>query len=400
MTALHVDNIVTPPDTTNAPTKRDLKGRYRAPILTDNRPGPERSWTRVTNMAGRLEDQAGITNWKLRKALQGGTSRESLIASAQAHDPDKDKNEYTQFVEDALEIAGANEARKIGTAVHRMTEDLDNGIKPLDRFGDRWRPLLGRYQQVLDKSGWVIEHVEQVILIDGYQVAGTIDRVIIDEHGERCIADIKTSANLDYGYLGPGIQLAAYANHDATCHYKWEPGYTPTGIYRTDREHIITERGPQIKGINREYGYIIHLPWQGEHVGTCTIHKVEIGEAWAGFICADEVGGYRRAAKKWGKPVLQVGHPMPGDIRTACVAWLEDRIKHLIGNDSAINDLMATWPQGVPQPFPKDATPEQINQLAAVLSDVEAKHGIPFGPARPGGEPKLNNNKPKRNKTK
>lgn len=389
MTALNIADIA--PYHQRIPPKRDKKGSYRAPILVDGHVGPERSWTRVTNMVARLEDQSGIEGWKLRRAVQGATSKESLIASAQAHDPDDDKKEYTQYVEDALEAAGANEARKIGSAVHKMTEDLDHGIKTLEQFSPRWRPILDLYQRTIKDAGWTIEHIEQVILIDGYKVAGTIDRVIVDPEGNRRIADIKTSKHLDYGYLGPGVQIAAYANHDATCHYHWEPGYVPIGVYHVDNEHIITERGPAIQGVDRDYGYVVHLPWQGDHVGTCTIHKVEIDEAWAAFICADEIGGYRRAAKKWGEPIMTVGHPMPGSIQTACITWVEDRIKELAGNKAAVTDLVADWPDGVVKPFPKDATPEQINSLAAVLSDVEAKHGIPFGPPRPGGEPTLNN---------
>jgi hypothetical protein len=48
-------------------------------------------------------------------------------------------------------------------------------------------------------------------------------------------------------------------------------------------------------------------------------------------------------------------------------------------------DLAARWVLStVPQPLPAELTADQVQELAAVLDRVEAKHQIPFGMPMPG----------------
>ena len=349
-----VDTIV-PPE-----PKRDRFGRYVVTTPDGKKAVP---YTRATTIAKTLEDQYNLTRWSLRKAIKGATSRPDLITSAQAHDPDTDRNLYEGIVDQALDAAGSKSGATVGTALHRFTEDVDSGRKTLDEIPDEWRPTIDLYQRTLTENGVTIDprHIERVLLWDDYEIAGTADRIVTLTDDRRLIADLKTSRNVNFGWLGFGVQLAIYANHTATYDY--------TNL----------RRGKRID-VDRDQALVIHLPSQGPEHGTCTLYTVDIAKAYDAFLCAIEARGHRTDAKKWGN--IYTPHV---DLTVASAEWIRDRVKQLAGNPQAVTDLRNRWPDTVPQPFPDAPTPEQINALAAVLDRVEATHEIPFGDTRPKG---------------
>lgn len=339
--------------------KRDRYGRY----LIDGTP-----YTRATTVAKTIDDSYSLTRWQLRKACHGLATRPDLVTSAQAHDPDTDRKTFETIVDQALEAAQSKAAATTGTALHRFTEDLDTGRKTIDQIPDEWRPTLTAYLQRLDTDRVAIhpEWVEQVLLYDNYQIAGTCDRIVTLTDGRRLIADVKTSRNLDFSWLTFGIQLAIYANH------------THTYNYLTDT------RGPRID-VDTTTALIIHLPSQGPQAGTCTIHTVDIHAGYDALITALETREHRKAARKWGG--IYTPHT-PLDV--AAVANLKARLAELAHHPAAANDMRAQWPTelrdptGTPRKLTGNATPEQIVALTAVLDRVEAHHEIPFIPTVEG----------------
>lgn len=338
-----------------AEPQRDRWGRY----VIDGAP-----YTRATTIAKAIEDTYNLTRWQLRKSCSGLAGRPDLITSAQAHDPDTDRDTFERIVDQALEAAGTDQAATTGTALHRFTEDIDLGRKSLDDIPGEWRAHIAAYStemlsaQVRPRS----KHVEQVVLLegegrDGWRIAGTCDRIVDTPDLGPCIADLKTSKSLDFSWLGFGIQLAIYANHTATYDYS-------TG-----------KRGKRIE-VNTDTGLIIWLPATGPHAGRCEIHTVNLRAGYDALLTAMEVREHRTAAKRWG--ARYVPGPDP-------VAHLRARLDAISNHPEAAADLRITWPlrdpSGNPVRYPDTPSTTQTEALAAVVARIEAAHQLPFVPS-------------------
>ena len=240
-----------------------------------------------------------------------------------------------------------------------MTEDLDTGARALTDFPQEWQPTLTTYQQTLTDAGITINPnaVELVVALDQYRIAGTVDRIVTMPDGTHRIADLKTSKNVNYSGLEFGIQLAIYANHDATYNYG-----TMT-------------RGPRVD-VDRATGLVIHLPSKGPEAGKCVLYDVDLTAGYEALLTALEVREHRTASKQWLTIHTPKG-PEPTERE-----WVAERIAALPA--AAVRDLRNRWPEEVPQPVPDEPTAAQVDALVAVLNRVEARHEIPFGNPRPG----------------
>ena len=347
--------------------QRDRYGRY----VIDGKP-----YTRATTIAKTLDDSYNLTRWQLRKAASGLARRPDLITSAQAHDPDNDRQVYEGIVDAALDAAQTDAAATTGTAIHRMTEDLDLGHKQLTDIPPEWLPTLTAYRSALNEARitGLGDHVEQVLILegegsDGWRIAGTCDRIVNTvDHGP-VIADVKSSKTLDFSWLAFGIQLGIYANHTATYDY------------------ATRRRGRRIE-VNRDIGLIIWLPSQGPHAGTCEIHTVDLRAGYDALLTAMEAREHRSAAKRWGTPYQpprnEVGH-------------LRARLDQIATDPQAAADLRAQWPlrdaAGNPTRLPSTPTLDEQAAMAAVVSRIEAAHQLPFLPhPGPDGDHLTNTN--------
>jgi len=123
---------------------------------------------------------------------------------------------FDQWLKDvganAKEIA--ERAAKVGSKIHNVTEDLNNGveIKWADEQGnaqysiDEWKLLL-RYADFWKKCTPTLIANEQSFCSANLKFGGTIDRVTMIA-GKRWLIDIKTS---NYIHTSQELQLAAYA---------------------------------------------------------------------------------------------------------------------------------------------------------------------------------------------
>jgi hypothetical protein len=189
------------------------------------------------------------------------------------------RRQINDICEAAAQVAQASKAADIGTALHAMVEQVnlghtvDAGIYAADLDAYRW---------AISQMGWQIhpDHVECRMVCDSLQMAGTCDMLVQNDDGEYFVADLKTSASVDYGGLGWAAQLAAYAHSDI---------YSPLLQCRLETP-----------AINQQVGYIVHLP-AGQ--GVCTIHQVDLVKGYEAAALANEIRDTRKASKQFITPV-------------------------------------------------------------------------------------------------
>lgn len=334
--------------------KRDRFGRY---LISGE------AHTRVTTISGTLEDKYNLTKWQLRMAIFGVVNRPDLLASAQAHHVDTDRNTYNDIAEKGMEAAKADAKANLGTALHKMTERVDTG-EPLSNIPADFHPHIERYQTTLAKAGVKTNkrRIEQVLVNRDLKYAGTVDRIVTVPGRELpLIADLKTGATLDWSWMAICAQMAAYAHHTHT--------YSP----KTDRLNKRVD-------VDLTEALIIHLPSGGD---TCTLHYVDLEFGFEVLMDSLAAREHRKAAKKKHRPYDIIEAGTGGD--TALRDWITTRVKTVADHSQeAVANLLTIWPQDLPRPLPEVPTPDQINAADQALTAVEAAHQIPFGPARPG----------------
>jgi hypothetical protein len=228
------------------------RDRYGRPLVVPPKGGKAVAYTRATTIANSLDDASALVAWKMRMAAIGLTTRPDILLSISA--AQDDKMAVNSLIEDAMQVAGANKAANIGTAIHSFAERLDLGLE-LGVIPPEYLPDIKAYEEttkILNNK-----FIEQFSVLDKYKIAGTPDRVV-EYNGELFIADIKTG-RIDHPN-NISIQLAIYANG-----LPYDPA---TAIRGTWGE------------VNKEKAIIIHLPAGS---GTCKLVWIDIKEGFKGL---------------------------------------------------------------------------------------------------------------------
>ncbi len=344
--------------------QRDRYGRY---ILPDTNGNPI-SYTRATTVASTLEDKHGVHQWEIRKAIKGVVMSDARIATAQAHNPDTDRGTYRELIQSATDAAGATDARQLGSALHKFTEEIDHGLKTIDDIPPPYQERVAAYYTKIGEYGIHIEPegIERILIDDNANVAGTADRVpLIFPDGNRYIGDLKCGSDpLRYGAMAICCQLAMYAGHTAT--YDLNSG----------------KRQPRID-VNLEWGVIIHLPANGTG---CELHWVDLTYGWVVYQTALRARELRKQPKSRHAPIVPAMGPPPlasGDL--AGPAWIKERIQTMAAYPDAVAMLREHWPATVPKPFPSEtATAEMVADMSRVLQVIEDAHMVAFTNPHPG----------------
>jgi hypothetical protein len=228
------------------------RDRYGRPLVVPPKGGKAIAYTRATTIANSLDDASALVAWKMRMAAIGLTTRPDILLSISA--AQDDKLAVNSLIEDAMQVAGANKAANIGTAIHSFAERLDLGLE-LGVIPQEYVADIKAYEQttkILNNK-----FIEQFSVLDKYKIAGTPDRVV-EYNGELFIADIKTG-RIDHPN-NISIQLAIYANG--------LPYDSATATRGTWGE------------VNKEKAIIIHLPAGS---GTCKLVWIDIKEGFKGL---------------------------------------------------------------------------------------------------------------------
>lgn len=230
-------------------TQRDRWGRY---LIPDPANGKVKGWTRATTVAKTLDDGAALTSWAKRTVAVGVAGRASIAAGVVA--AQGDKRRLDELVEQAMEAAGGNDRRELGTALHRILELVDTGLMSVDDVPDPWRADVVAYREALDRMGLTVlpEWCEAVLLNEPLGVAGTCDRILVDRTGQLVVADIKTGTFV--GWLSFAVQFALYA----TASHVWDPASSALRPAPTMRQ---------------DHAILLHVP-AGE--GRCEIEALSV----------------------------------------------------------------------------------------------------------------------------
>lgn len=238
------------------------RDRYGRPLVVPPSGGKAVAYTRATTIANSLDDASALTAWKMRMAAIGLTTRPDILLSITA--AQEDKMAVNSLIEDAMQVAGANKAANIGTAIHSFAERLDLGLT-LGVIPPEYIPDIKAYEtttKILNNK-----FIEQFSVLDKYKIAGTPDR-IVEYNGELFIADIKTG-RVDHPN-NIAIQLAIYANG-----LPYDSATATRGTWGN---------------VNKDKAIIIHLP---AGTGTCKLMWIDIKEGLKGLQFAMKVRKWR-----------------------------------------------------------------------------------------------------------
>lgn len=218
------------PDTKGQPVY-DRWDRYKIPH-PDFPTGKRIAWTRASTVAKAISDQTQLTQWKLRKVLQGSPT---LNLSNINWD---DNQQVNKLVTASMDAADANEGARLGTRFHNLTEHLDRDEEI--PFSDDpataalERKMLDGYEEAKARVGVgaVPAFIERTVVVPGIDcgganvggIAGTFDRVMQSKRtGKFYIWDFKTTgklSNAEYSMVEWELQLAAYSQ--AKVFWSWE----------------------------------------------------------------------------------------------------------------------------------------------------------------------------------
>jgi hypothetical protein len=234
--------------------ERDRYGRY---LLPDLETGRKRSWTRTTTLAKAISETGALEKWKLRTALKGIANAKHLLDVVEFTD---DRTELDAVAEKALQAGGAGVRAELGTELHSLTEQVDEGSLRLSDVPAEHREDVRAYVFALAEAGIEVvpAYIERIVVNTIVDVAGTFDRIVRIPDGRLVIADLKTGSDLSYGWDEIEAQLAIYA--------------TAAGMY--DPEAEVYEALPPV---DQHEGLVFHLPVGS---GRCTIHPADLENGW------------------------------------------------------------------------------------------------------------------------
>jgi len=211
--------------------ERITAGRYRLPDLTigpngelitgGKRPG---GWQRVTTMVKAIGEARALDLWHQRLLVLGFVQRPDLydlacatVATTDRSDDRAMRERLESIAAKVLAAVGADEGANLGTAFHGFTEADDLGLMHYAR--KVWHGKIRNYSEGLSAQGLVVlpEFIERKVVVLRYGLAGTLDRILMDEMTEGMplrIGDLKSQKKF-WTWLEISAQLAAYAMADA-----------------------------------------------------------------------------------------------------------------------------------------------------------------------------------------
>ena len=234
------------------------RDRWGRPLIIPPEGGKPVPYIRASTVAGSLDDGQGLMAWKMRMACIGLSQRPDLLLAVAA--AKENVKEINVLVEEAMEASGANNARRIGSAIHLLTETHDKG-QDIGFIPPEYVADIQAYARATAEFKNL--YIEQFVINDKHRIGGTPDRVV--RFKNNCyIGDLKTGSLRDAEF---SIQLAIYANS--------QPFNFGTG-----------ERFDWEEPINKKLGIIIHLP-AGQ--GVCNLHFVDLQHGMKGVELAMNV---------------------------------------------------------------------------------------------------------------
>jgi len=263
------------------PVSRDFRRANGAPMV--RRLDDPTKWDRYSRPSGwgsDLDDESNLTLWKIDRAMEGVACDPSIAAMVASHLGNKEGAKNRR--ERAIQRGRGEEAADIGTALHRMTERVEQG----DGFAapEPYATDIAAYLMMLDSAGLTSSFIECKLCNDEWRAAGTADRIYLASReiaiagcppilpGQMILGDLKTGKRLDYSLPGYCIQLALYVD---------------SVFYDVETN----ERSPLPPELRTDVGLLVHMP---AGTGTCSFH-------WADLQVGREGCRIVRDVRRWRK---------------------------------------------------------------------------------------------------
>jgi hypothetical protein len=363
------------------PTRPDFRRVGKGIPFVLNPEGKRVRYGRPSNIGKILDDDSGLTDWKLRTVVAGAAQRPDLMATVSTLDPKADKKSLRDIAEECL-VAGKGQERAVkGSAIHAMFDRIDrqDDWEP----APQWIDLCEAYVNALDYWGLVAVDIECHVVNDEYHLAGTMDRryrttkVLVAPDGctipigSMIGADTKTGATLEYAPGGYATQLAAYVDS-----IRYDVG--------TD------EREPFQPPTYQDWGLIVHADSGGHEVN---LYWVDLNAGRQGLKLAREVKGWRQRAdlltlgaapvmlSSVSSPQAAPVVPQDGSRAAGLLDHTRGRVRAVLAHsDLAGKQLAREWPTGVPGLKQGGHTWDQLQAVIAAVERVEFSHSVPFYP--------------------
>lgn len=364
--------------------KYDRFGRYK---LVHPHTGKPVKWTRATTYAKSIADTYNLSMWSQRMTLKGAAVRPDIVAAVSTLDVKADRDRMNALVEDAKKAAGNKIAANLGTALHSFTEDRDKvlvgqPVKP-QAVPENLLPSVDAYEALLVEFGlWPVPGlIEFTTAVLQYEIAGTSDRCYLVTRditfklhgrtvtlyaGEYVIGDVKSGADLSYGWMEICVQLAIYAQGFNSCGvWDWN-----TGTW--GHPALAGQPDVQVK-VRTDVGLIPHLPVdRKEGDPLATLFAVDLDWGWATAVLCGQV----RTARKEGNlatalTVADVAEPGPEQAAQARSIvsrppTLEERARAVTTQAAA----SALWKEAVAARTPKS----EVDRLVLLMKKKLESH--------------------------
>ena len=333
------------------------RDRWGRPVITQV-DGSTLPYTRISSYGQNLENQTGLTQWKLRTVVAGAATRPDLLSLASAHAGDN--KQIDRLVQEMLDAGGASKAANTGTAIHEVLAQLDAGSLARTDVPDSFLGYMQTWYTCIEAFGFEVipQMVELKLVNDHYQAAGSGDNFLYRTSDGKLVAvDKKTGKSVMNKPLAYMVQLALYATS-----YEYD---------------IATGLRSALPNVDTDVAYIAHIPAAG---GQCVLYEVDVQ---ASLKLADLSQAIRHAEKltpaikkMTEPPSLPKAEPPPPDSEVRRL--LMDRVKALATAGHA-KTLVAFWSDDIPT-FKQSSshTSEQLQRITKTIESAEALHSMPF----------------------
>lgn len=336
-------------------TKDFARDRWGRPLITVPGVDKPQPYARCSSFGSILENQSGLTTWKIRTALNGAIERPDLLAMMSASRGDDAK--VRQLVDQISEAGGASKAANTGTAIHEVISQYNKGVLQLADVPVAFQNHVRLWAQALETHGYDIvpDLVETHLVNDLYRTAGSADAFLRRRSdGALVCVDVKTGKSISAKPIAYMVQLYLYA----------------TSV----QYDVATGERADIDSVDLSTAIIAHLPADGSG---CTFYEVNLADA---KILADAA----RAVKDLEKQISSVAKI---DAPVSRRDWLRERLRIIIDtHPDQVPRVRSLWPDGVGTLKSDDLSDADLSAIAGFFDRLEADLGIPFGSPDPAAK--------------
>lgn len=223
-------------------------------------------YTRVSTLAGALDDKSNLGDWLAANAMVGMVKDPSISSqigslTSKYGDPwyaPEGKKALKPLIKRAQEAGGSDRASGMGTSMHEFTEVIDEGRWP-EYAPAELVPWLHAYRERMEEFECL--GMELFVVNDELKTAGSFDRLWRMPDGRVVVADLK-SGRSDPSYPGKvEIQVALYSHSER---YNQQTG----------------ERAPIHDELDKDVGLLVHAPILGGGNPEVKLYELDLVRGW------------------------------------------------------------------------------------------------------------------------